>query len=180
MNLITTSAAILLAFASSLNGYESMYGKTPVGKIQVILLPERVAIEARASASYFSSDNGLFKKLFRYISTNKISMTTPVEADINPGKMRFFLCKKDRSKKIKSSAEIKIRRLDPILVLAIGIRGGYTEDRFRTNESKLKSWIGKNATYEAVGEPYAVYWNGPLVPGFLKRSEIHQPVRKKD
>ncbi|MEY5012255.1 MAG: hypothetical protein RLZZ253_3394, partial [Verrucomicrobiota bacterium] len=25
-------------------------------------------------------------------------------------------------------------------------------------------------------EPYAVYWNSPFVPGFLKHSEVHIPL----
>ena len=71
-----------------------MHNKTPVGKIIVLDLPERTALEATTDNSYFSENNGLFRKLFRYINQNDISMTTPVEADINPGKMRFLLATK--------------------------------------------------------------------------------------
>ena len=78
-----------------------MHEKTPVGKILVLNLPERTAMEASTEKSYFSEGNGLFRKLFRYINQNDISMTTPVEADIDPGKMRFFVGNKDRSKKYK-------------------------------------------------------------------------------
>jgi hypothetical protein len=28
----------------------------------------------------------------------------------------------------------------------------------------------------AAGEAYAIYWNSPFVPGFLKRYEVHVPV----
>ena len=107
-----------------------MHDKTPVGKILVLELPERTAMEASTDKSYFSEDNGLFRKLFRYINQNDISMTTPVEADIDPGKMRFFVGNKDRSKKIQNSEQVKIVKIPPRKVVSIGIRGGYTEKKF--------------------------------------------------
>ena len=77
-----------------------MHKKTPVGKIMIIDLPARTALEASTEKSYFSENNGLFRKLFKYINNNDISMTTPVEADIKPGKMRFFVGSDDKNKKI--------------------------------------------------------------------------------
>jgi hypothetical protein len=29
-----------------------------------------------------------------------------------------------------------------------------------------------------VADPYAVFWNGPYVPPFMKRFEIHVPVER--
>ena len=154
-----------------------MHDKTPVGKILVLDLPERLAMEATTEKSYFSENNGLFRKLFRYINQNDISMTTPVEADINPGKMRFFVGNKDRSKKIQNSEQVKILKIPPRKVVSIGIRGGYSQKRFEDNLQRLKKWLDNNNTYESDGDPYGVYWNGPFVPGLLKRSEIHIPIR---
>ena len=77
-------------FAAKLFAYENMYEKTPVGKILILDLPERVAMEASTDKPYFSENNGLFRKLFRFINQNDIAMTTPVEADINPGKNEVF------------------------------------------------------------------------------------------
>ena len=84
-------SVFLFSIPLTLQAYQSMYEKTPVGKIKVIELPERLALEAKTDGTYFDKDNGLFRKLFRYISTNDVAMTTPVEADMNPGKMRFFV-----------------------------------------------------------------------------------------
>ena len=157
--------------------YESMHEKTPVGKIVVVDLPARTALETSTDKSYFSENNGLFRKLFRYINQNDISMTTPVEADIKPGKMRFFVGTKDLAKNFKDSDQVKIRKLAKQKVVSIGIRGGYTEKRFQENLKSLNKWLAGNSKYEAVGEPYGVYWNGPFVPSLLKRSEIHIPIR---
>ena len=38
----------------------------------------------------------------------------------------------------------------------------------------------KNKDFEPAGECYGVYWNGPFIPGFFKRSEVHLPIRKKN
>ena len=96
-----------LVFTANLFAYENMHDKTPVGKILVFDLPARLAMKATTEKSYFSENNGLFRKLFRYINQNDISMTTPVEADINPGKMRFFVGNKDRSKKYRTQNKSK-------------------------------------------------------------------------
>ena len=172
-----------LYFASTFLGtflfaYESMHNKTPVGKIIVLDLPERTALEATTDNSYFSENNGLFRKLFRYINQNDISMTTPVEADINPGKMRFFVGNKDLPKDFKDSDEVKVKKLKKQKVVSIGIRGGYSEKRYHENLLKLKQWLDKNPKYERCGDSYGVYWNGPFIPGPFKRSEIHIPIRK--
>lgn len=159
--------------------YESMHEKTPVGKIQIIDIPQRVALETSSQKSYFSEDNGLFRKLFKYINNNDLSMTTPVEAEINPGKMRFFVGKKDLEKDFKNSSQVIVRKLPPMKVVSIGIRGSYSEKRFNENLSKLSKWLTENKKYESLGDAYGVYWNGPFVPGPFKRSEVHLPIRLK-
>ena len=103
-----------------------MHEKTPVGKIQIIDIPQSRSRNILPK-SYFSEDNGLFRKLFKYISNNDLSMTTPVEAEINPGKMRFFVGKKDLEKDFKNSSQVIVRKLPPMKVVSIGIRGSYSE-----------------------------------------------------
>jgi effector-binding domain-containing protein len=173
-------SVFLFSIPLTLQAYQSMYEKTPVGKIKVIELPERLALEAKTDGTYFDKDNGLFRKLFRYISTNDVAMTTPVEADMNPGKMRFFVGSEDRKKILKPDNTVKIVKMPVRTVLSIGIRGSYSEKNFSTNQKKLTDWIEKNKGFEPAGECYGVYWNGPFIPGFFKRSEVHLPIRKKN
>jgi hypothetical protein len=80
-------------------------------------------------------------------------MTTPVEADIEPGKMRFFVGNKDRSKKIQNSDQVKILKIPPRKVVSIGIRGGYTEKKFKENLIRLNQWLDNNKTFESDGDP---------------------------
>ena len=108
MKLLLIFLSIILPIASSLLAYDSMYEKTPVGKIKVLELPARLALEANSDYSYFDADNGLFRKLFRFISSNDVSMTTPVEADIKPGKMIFFVGNKDMDKNLQYSNSVKV------------------------------------------------------------------------
>ena len=166
-----------LLFTLNLMGFEAMYEKTPVGEIKVLQLPSRTALEANADQSYFSENNGLFRTLFRYISKHDLSMTTPVEAEIEPGKMRFFVGGKDANKSRPTTDSVTVIKLEPMQVLAIGIRGSYDEENFRENRDRLLRWIDEQTTYEPAGAPYAVYWDGPYIPWFLKRSEIHLPIR---
>lgn len=173
-----TFITLLITTISNLFGYEAMHEKTPVGVIKILNLPERTALEASSKVSYFDQNNGLFRKLFRYISANDIAMTTPVEADITPGKMRFFVGAEDLEKKFIDSKDVKITSIPSVTVVAIGIRGGYTKARFLENEEKLYHWLSQNEKFEKVGETYGVYWNGPFVPGLLKHSEIHLPIQK--
>jgi hypothetical protein len=168
---------LLLLTTFNLMGFEAMHEKTPVGEIKVLQLPARTALEANTGPSYFSENNGLFRTLFRYISKHDLSMTTPVEAEIEPGRMRFFVGGKDANKSRPSTDSVTVKELEPMRVLAIGIRGSYDEENFRENRDLLLQWIDEQTTYKRAGEPYAVYWDGPYVPWFLKRSEIHLPIR---
>ena len=170
----------LIGICPSLSAFDSMYEKTPVGKIKVLNLPARVALEANTNVSYFDANNGLFRKLFRFISSNEVAMTTPVEADINPGKMRFFVGNKDLNKSLQSSDSVKVTKMSARMVLSIGIRGGYSENNFAINKSKLNDWLAKNDKYEKDGSAYGVYWNGPFISGIFKRSEVHIPIRIKN
>jgi hypothetical protein len=168
---------IVLTANLPLMGYEAMHEKTPVGGIRVLELPKRIALEAKSPQGYFSENNGLFRTLFGYISKHDLSMTTPVEAEIKPGKMRFFVGEKDAAKKRPKTAKVEVINLDPITVVAIGIRGSYSSENFQKHEKLLLEWIDDNPNYETSGTAYAVYWDGPFIPWLLKRSEVHLPIR---
>jgi effector-binding domain-containing protein len=159
--------------------YQSMHEKTPVGEIKILELPARIALEASCDDHYFAENNGLFRKLFSYISKHDLAMTTPVEADINPGKMRFFVGEEDAEKPRPNTSAVTVRDLEPMTVVAIGIRGSYSEENFTENKTALLDWLKENLDYEQAGSAYAVYWDGPFIPWFLKRSEIHLPIQSR-
>ena len=170
---------LMVIFPLASNAYETMYERTPLGKIEVKEIPRRIALEATAKGHYFQGNNNLFRTLFRYISKNEVAMTVPVEAEMKPGRMRFFVGRKDAAKRLASKDGVEVREMKALTVVSIGIRGSYSQSRFKRYEEKLEAWLSKNKEYEAVSPPYGVYWNSPLVPGIFKRSEIHLEVKPK-
>lgn len=158
-------------------GFDALYAKTKAGVIEVKTLPERTALQAdEAGVSYFDRDNRLFSQLFSYIKKNDVAMTVPVEAEIEDAAMRFFAGSDASGRDLPDTRSVKVEVISEQEVLSIGIRGGYTEDRFEQGKQKLEAWLSEHPEFEATGPAYAVYWNGPYVPGPLKRSEVHIPV----
>jgi hypothetical protein len=107
-------------------------------------------------------------------------MTTPVEAGIQPGTMVFYLDPASSKRgDLNLMDGVERKPVTERIVASIGIRGGYSRESFEKNQAKLREWLKAQSDWEAAGEAYAVYWNSPFVIWFLKRSEVHLPVRKR-
>jgi hypothetical protein len=107
-------------------------------------------------------------------------MTTPVEAGIQPGTMIFYLDPASSKREdLKLVDGVERKAVEKRTVASIGIRGGYSRESFDQNQVKLRAWLKTQSDWEAAGEAYAVYWNSPFMIWFLKRSEVHLPVRKR-
>lgn len=157
--------------------YESIYPQTAVGKIEVKTIPARTLLKAAGKGEPFKSRDESFGKLFRYIQSNKVSMTVPVEASATTSTMNFFVGGRDAGKELKSDGGVAVEKMEPRTVVSIGLRGSYTRDHYEQGLKKVGEWLEKHHEWQADGEPYGVYWNSPFVPGWFKRSEVHQPVR---
>ena len=170
--------ALALASASArLGAVSEAYPRTSPGDLELKTLPAARWMRTESANDYFAADNGLFMKLFRYIDSNKIPMTAPVEAGIKPGTMVFYM--DDASAKrvdLAETAQVKLSSVPERQVAAIGIRGSYSRENYEEALTELKAWLAKRTDVKASGEPYAVYWNSPFVPFFLKQSEVHIPV----
>ena len=104
-------------------------------------------------------------------------MTTPVEAKIEGAAMSFWVSEGQRAKITASTAAVEVVEIPQRWVASLGDRGSYSANNFVKTRDRLLAWLGPRKDVEAAGVPYAVYWNGPLTPGFLKRFEVHIPVR---
>jgi hypothetical protein len=62
------------------------------------------------------------------------------------------------------------------LVVSHGGRGGYSRSHFEEARAAALAWLATRPDLVADGPAYAVYWNSPFMPGFLKRYEVHIPV----
>lgn len=168
---------IFLAFSiQTMSAIEQAFPKTNVGAIEIKTLPAAHLIASQSDRPYFSDGNGLFRPLFRYISSRDISMTTPVEAEIEPGVMYFYIGEDAIEKAQKGTDEVTIHQLPARTVASVGGRGSYSERNFRAAEAKLRKWLNNQKEYTITGDARGIYWNGPFVPGIFKRFEVHIPV----
>lgn len=165
--------------ATSLNAYEKAFAMTESGTVELKTLPAGRLLEASGDGDYFKQGNNLFMPLFRYISDHDIAMTTPVEAQINPGKMYFWVAPDQVEKATEDTARVRVIDVPERRVAAIGARGGYSESNYEKAKAELMAWVDKQEGLRPLGEPYAVYWNGPFTPWFLKRFEVQVKVAEE-
>lgn len=161
---------------------EQAFDKTDVGTIELKTIPASRLIVSKSDDHYFSEHNGLFRPLFRYISQNDIAMTTPVEAEMMPGKMYFYIGSDAIGRKLSETRDVSVVEMPERKVASIGVRGAYSEENFSAALKELETWLEKHPTKKAGGAARGIFWNGPYVPWFLKRFEVHLPVveRRKD
>lgn len=159
------------------SAYEQAFAKTGVGESEIKTLPAARLVASQAEGAYFDENNGLFRPLFRYISSRDIAMTTPIEAEIEPGVMYFYIGSEVSSETLKATENVSVHELPERVVASHGVRGGYSERNFEQATNELQAWLATNQDYEAVGEPRGIFWNGPFTPGFFKRFEVHIPVQ---
>ena len=177
--LVFSFVGVFGLFGFNAMAYEAAYPMTEAGICEIKTLPAGVVLKASSSREYFSENNGLFRRLFEAIQKNQVPMTTPVEAEIRPGTMIFYLDPKS-AQRSNLILERGVERLavQERVVASVGIRGGYSKESFEENSKKLMAWVRSQPGWKVAGEPYAVYWNSPFMIWFLKRSEVHLPVQK--
>ena len=159
------------------SAYEQAFAKTNVGEFEIKALPAARLIACQTDATYFEDNNRLFRPLFRYISSRDIAMTTPVEAEMNPGVMYFYIGSEVGSDALDTTESVSVHEVPKRLVASLGVRGGYSEHNFNKASAKLSAWLLKNSVYEATGKVRGIFWTGPFIPGFFKRFEVHIPVQ---
>lgn len=157
---------------------QDYYKMTDVDVIEVKTIPAATLMETSANGNYFDHSGELFRPLFKYLQSNNLTMTTPVEAEVQKGKMRFFVEKSKKDDSLAGDEQVKVFRRPDRTVLSIGIRGSYSDSNFEEGLAKLNEWLNNNKGWKKVGDPIAVYWNSPFNLWFMKRSEVQIPVEK--
>jgi len=157
--------------------YESIYPRTPVGTCEFKTLPARSTLVASAPGDAFEDRGAAFRKLFAYINDNHISMSVPVAASASTNEMIFFVGRGKPDRTLASANGVTVRTLPEVTVASLGLRGGYSRKNYEDGLKRLTAWLAAQKAWRACGEPYAVYWNSPFVPSFLRKSEIHIPVQ---
>lgn len=149
---------------------------TAVDTFEVKTLPAGMLLEAEGTGDYFRAGNGLFGRLFRYLSGHDIAMTTPVEARIEPAAMYFWVAPAEQAKAQGDQEGVRVITRPAQIVAALGARGGYSRENFIAARDRLLAWLETQSEFQATGPARAVFWHGPFVPWFAKRFEVHVPV----
>ncbi len=157
--------------------YEAIFPRTDVGSFEVKTLPARTALVASAAGDAFADRGAAFTKLFTYIRDNKIAMSVPVAASASTNETAFFAGSDARGKTLSPANGVTVKALPETTVASFGLRGAYSRANYDAGLKRLKAWLA-GQQWQACGEPYAVYWNSPFVPPFLRKSEIHVPVSR--
>jgi len=163
----------------------SSFPATKPGVTELKTLPAGLLIRAETKGDYFDKNGDLFRPLFRYIQRKDIAMTTPVEATTgDTSAMYFWIAPAEAAKASPDLAPaaalpegVVLLARPERLVISHGGRGRYTRKHFDEALAVAQAWLATRPDLVADGEPAAIYWNSPFMPGFLKRYEIHLPVR---
>jgi hypothetical protein len=137
---------------------------------------------ARVSADD-SGRNSMFMELFRHIERNEIAMTAPVDMALEDGDgarahMAFYYGSTGIGRP-GAEGSVEVLDAEPITVVSVGVRGGYSEANFREALARLETWLtARGGRFTRDGEPRVLAYNSPFVPWFLKYSEVQIPVRE--
>jgi hypothetical protein len=170
------AVAALAGVAEVGMAYESAYPRTEVGVIEVKTLPAATVMSAGMRGG---DRNAAFRDLFRYIQDRKVPMTVPVELEQGTNSaMRFYLNRSLTNNLPAPSDTVALTGRSERTVVSLGLRGSYSEKHYSEALTRLAQWLTEHPEWAVAGDAYQVFWNSPFVPFFLKRSEVHLPVRR--
>ena len=160
---------------------------TPVGQVQIKKYPaSRMAITMTGAGQ-----NSQFMTLFDHIKSKDIPMTSPVvmgypvEVLKSPSELKkpvgmAFLYRDTDTGVAAKGEKVEVRDIPATTVVSVGMRGAYTQARFREGIVKLSEYLDKNPDWEVVGSPRVLAYNSPFLPWWKKYSEVQVPVRSVD
>ena len=105
-------------------------------------------------------------------------MTVPVEGRLDFAQMRFHLGP-DARETVQRAGPVRVVDAPSRRVARLGARGSYSKENVEAVRSRLEAWLDANPEWHAIGPAYAVFWNGPFTPWFMKRFEVHIGIEQK-
>ncbi|MEL4895736.1 heme-binding protein [Crocosphaera sp. Alani8] len=159
---------------------------TDPDKIEIKQYPAYRAATYNYSGNLSEAGNQAFSSLFQHISNNNISMTAPVEtryplstleSNEKTGEATVsFLYRNTDIYPQEIADNITVEDIPAMTVVSLGLQGGYSYESYQQGVEKLKNWLLKNPSYQMVGQPRRLFYDGPYKPDATKRSEIQIPV----
>lgn len=156
---------------------------TPVGQVRVKTYPTYRAAFIVADAENGGSDSGMFRPLFNHIQREDIAMTAPVKMTYDEAGRQRSMAFLYRTSDMGAAGidgkdpRVQVRDVPEMTVLSIGVKGGYSHDRFSQHVAKLNAWLAEQDTYRAAGEARYLGYNSPFVfPSYRKYGEVQMPI----
>lgn len=159
---------------------------TPPGAIELKQYPTVRRAEVSGESNPDRGTSRGFWPLFQHIKRRDIAMTSPVEVEYHDWSsedesgawtMSFLYRTADLGPTGRDGI-VTVTDAEPVTVIAIGLRGGYSVERISKGIEQLRTWLASQNEWEAAGNPRAFYYNGPYIPDGNKWSEAQIPVRK--
>jgi len=154
------------------------------GQFEVRDYPELLVAEAKVAGDRaYALDRG-FEQLADYIFAKsrdgqKVSMTAPVLSASAGGEdwtTRFVMpAHFTRETLPEPDPGVTITTLPARRVAVIRFAGVADEEQLADYEAQLRHWIGAKK-YQATGEAERAFYNSPLIPAPLRRTEIMIPI----
>jgi hypothetical protein len=79
-----------------------------------------------------------------------------------------------------ADGSVEVSDTEPLVTVAIGVRGDYTNERFAEALARLEAWLAKSGEWKRDGEPRVLAYNSPMVPAREKYAEVEIPVRRAE
>jgi hypothetical protein len=161
---------------------------TPVGQVEVKQYPAYRAAVVHDAELPSGGEQSMFRILFRHIKDRQIAMTAPVEIGYAmPGQKESsskaemvsmaFLYRQPAQGQIEADGPVSVRDLPGRTHASIGVRGGYTQDRFNVHLKTLDIWLDEHSSeWQPSGQPRYLGYNSPFIPSFMRYGEVQQPV----
>ena len=163
---------------------------TPVGQVQVKQYPAYRAAVVHDAELPTGGDSSMFRALFRHIKDRQIAMTAPVEMGYAIPDQKesatkaemvsmAFLYRQPTQGKVETDGNVSVSDLPPVTHASIGVRGGYTEERFTASLKTLDAWLGEHVSqWQPSGPPRYLGYNSPFILPFMRYGEVQLPVKK--
>ena len=88
-----------------------------------------------------------------------------------------FVYPSEATGQLQTHGSVKVEDVQPMTVVSIGVRGGYTAGRFLKASGKLYLWLAEHKSqFTAAGQARYLAYNSPLVPPPFQYGEVQIPI----
>ncbi|WDE95315.1 heme-binding protein [Lentisphaera profundi] len=125
-----------------------------------------------------------FMKLFGHIKNNKISMTAPVEMQIDKTtgqrqSMAFLYGDKNIGTAGLLNSGVAV--VDEVAqdYVSIGLSGRESSELIKDAIAQIDAWLLENPSYTSAGEVRLLAYNSPMIPASKRFWEVQLPIKKQ-